>query len=56
MIVAGLLSSHDEAREIQFIINVCTVRDRIHLVIRQDAIRRLLEQEGKHHRTRSRKP
>jgi hypothetical protein len=47
MIVAGLLSSQSEAQEIQFIIDVCSVRERIHQVIRQEAIRKLLEQEEK---------
>jgi len=45
MIVAGLLSSQREAQEIQFIISVCSVRDRIRLLARKEAIRRLLQQE-----------
>ncbi|MFH1014059.1 MAG: hypothetical protein V1769_06095 [Thermoplasmatota archaeon] len=47
MIVAGLLSSQSEAQEIQFIIDVCSVRERIRQVIRQEAIKKLLEQEEK---------
>ena len=45
MIVAGLLSTQGEVQEIQFIITVCTVRDRIRLVARKEAIRKLLQQE-----------
>jgi hypothetical protein len=45
MIVAGLLSSQGEAQEIQFIANICAVKDRIHFIVRKDAIKRLLAQE-----------
>ena len=45
MIVAGLLSSQGEAQEIQFIANICAVKDRIHFLVRKEAIKRFLAQE-----------
>jgi hypothetical protein len=45
MIIAGLLSYQWEAQEIQYIANVCAVRDRIHYLVRREAIKRLLAQE-----------
>jgi len=45
MIVAGLLSSKGEAQEIQYIANVCAVKERIHFLVRKEAIKRLLAQE-----------
>ncbi|MDG6229475.1 MAG: hypothetical protein QCH96_05870 [Candidatus Thermoplasmatota archaeon] len=53
MIVAGLLSTQSEVQEIQFIITVCTVRDRIRLVARKEAIKKLLQQEKRPRRTPS---
>jgi len=45
MIVAGLLSSQSEVQEIQYIIGVWNVRERIRVAARKEAIRKLLQQE-----------
>ena len=45
MIVVGLLSNENEAKEIQFIAKICILEERIHFLARKEAIRRLLSQE-----------
>jgi hypothetical protein len=41
MIVIGLLSTEEEAQEIQFIAKICTVEDRIRHIVRIDKIKKL---------------
>ncbi len=45
MRVAGLLSSQQEADEIQFIARVCTLKDRIRFLAKTQKIKELLRQE-----------
>jgi hypothetical protein len=45
MIVVGLLSSKQEAEEIKYIAKVCTLEDRIHLVVRMQKIKELMKKE-----------
>jgi hypothetical protein len=45
MLVAGLLSNKQEAREVQFIANVCKVECRIHYIARRARINQLLQSE-----------
>ena len=45
MIIAGLLTSKGEVQEIQYIASVCTVKQRIHYLVRKEAIKKLLSQE-----------
>lgn len=52
MIVIGLLSSQQEAEEIKYIANVCTLEDRIRFIVRMQKIKTLLKEEGKHARKR----
>ena len=42
MIVAGLLSSQSEAQEIQYIMKICVLEERIRYIVRRDTIKRLL--------------
>jgi len=45
MIVAGLLSSRQEANEITYIAKICTIEDRIHFIVRIQKIKELLKKE-----------
>lgn len=45
MIVAGLLSTKNEVHQIQHIIRICAVKNRIHYLIRKESIKQLLQQE-----------
>ena len=45
MLVAGLLSNKQEAREVQFIANICKVEYRIHYIARKARIDQLLKNE-----------
>ncbi len=44
MLVVGLLSTEEEALELQFIAKVCTVEDRIRHVARVGKLKRLADQ------------
>jgi len=44
MIIVGLLSTKNEAEEIQFIAKICKIEERIHFIARKEAIRRLIDQ------------
>lgn len=52
MIIAGLLSSQSEAREIQYIAKVCVVTNRIHYIVRRETLRTLLRMEKDNERHR----
>ena len=41
MIVIGLLSTEEEAQELQFIAKICTVEDRIRHIVQIDKIKKL---------------
>jgi hypothetical protein len=41
MIVIGLLSTEEEAQEIQFIAKICTIEDRIRYIVRIDKIKKI---------------
>lgn len=43
MLVIGLLSSQQEAKEIRYIAKVCEVEDRIHFIVRMQKIKELLK-------------
>jgi len=45
MNVAGLLSSQQEANEIQYIARICTLKNRIHFLVKTQKIKELLEKE-----------
>jgi len=45
MRVAGLLSSPQEANEIQYIARICTLKDRIHFLVKTQKIKELMERE-----------
>jgi hypothetical protein len=45
MRVAGLLSSQQEANEIQYIARICTLKDRIHFLVKTQKIKELLRRE-----------
>jgi len=45
MLVIGLLSSEEEAMELQFIAKVCTVEDRIRHVARLGKLKKLASEE-----------
>lgn len=42
MIVAGMLSSQSEVQEIQYIMKICVLEERIRYIVRRDTIRKLL--------------
>ena len=44
MIIVGLLSTENEAEEVQFIAKICKIEERIHYIARKEAIRRLISQ------------
>lgn len=45
MIVIGLLSTEEEAQEIQFIAKICTVENRIRYLVHVDRIKQLVGKE-----------
>jgi hypothetical protein len=45
MHVAGLLSNEQEAKEVQFILNVCKLEKRIHFIVRKEKLKELLKKE-----------
>ena len=45
MIIAGLLSSKNEAEEIEYIAKVFTVKNRIRFIVRKELINELLLKE-----------
>jgi hypothetical protein len=45
MRVAGLLSSQQEANEIQYIARICTLKDRIRFLVKTQKIKELLRRE-----------
>lgn len=45
MIVIGLLSTEEEAQEIQFIAKICTVENRIRYLVHVDRIKRLADEQ-----------
>jgi hypothetical protein len=47
MIVIGLLSTEEEAQEIQFIAKICSVEDRIRYIVHVDRIKQLVSQQNR---------
>ena len=47
MIIAGLLSSQNEANEIQYIAKIFTGKSRIRFIVRREEIKELLKREEK---------
>jgi len=47
MIVIGLLSTEEEAQEIQFIAKICTVENRIRYLIHVDRIKQLANEQNR---------
>lgn len=47
MIVIGLLSTEEEAQEIQFIAKICTIENRIRYLVHVERIKQLVSQETK---------
>jgi hypothetical protein len=45
MLIAGLLSSKQEADEIKYIVKVCDVKDRIRFIVRMQKIKEMLKKE-----------
>lgn len=50
MIIAGLLSSKNEAEEIQYIAKVFTVKNRIRFIVRKEWINEMLSKEEEKHK------
>ena len=46
MLVIGLLSTEEEAQEIQFIAKICSVEDRIRYIVHVDKIKKLVSQQN----------
>jgi len=47
MIVIGLLSTEEEALEIQFIAKICTVENRIRYLVHVDRIKQLVSEQNR---------
>ena len=47
MIVIGLLSTEEEAQEIQFIAKICTIENRIRYLVHVERIKKLVSEENK---------
>lgn len=47
MIVIGLLSTEEEAMEIQFIAKICTVENRIRYLVHVDRIKQLVSEQNR---------
>jgi len=45
MIVIGLLSTKQEVEEIKYIVKICDVEDRIHLVVRMEKLKEIFKKE-----------
>jgi hypothetical protein len=45
MIVIGLLSTKQEVDELKYIVKICDVEDRIHLVVRMEKLKELLKKD-----------
>ena len=45
MLVVGLLSTEEEAKEIQFIAKVATLEDRIHFIVKYDKLKRVSKEQ-----------
>jgi len=45
MRVIGLLSTEEEARELQFIAKVCTIENRIHNIIQIEKIKKMIKDQ-----------
>ncbi|MEM0466180.1 MAG: hypothetical protein QXL17_04180 [Candidatus Thermoplasmatota archaeon] len=45
MIVIGLLSTEEEANELQFIAKVCTVNDRIRFLVKYDRLKQAVKNQ-----------
>jgi len=45
MLVIGLLSSEEEAKELKFIAQVCTLEDRIHMIVRVNKLKQTVQQQ-----------
>lgn len=45
MLIVGLLSSQQEAKEIQYIAKICSVEDRIHFIVRMQKIKEMLKNQ-----------
>jgi hypothetical protein len=45
MIVIGLLSSEEEAKEIQFIAKICSLEDRVRFLVRTDKLKKIVQEE-----------
>lgn len=45
MLIIGLLSSQQEAEEIKYIAKVCSIEERIHILVRMQKIKEMLKEE-----------
>lgn len=46
MLIIGLLSSKEEAEEIQYIAKICTIEDRVRFLVRMEKLKDMLKKEG----------
>ena len=46
MLVIGLLSSQQEVEEINYIVKVCSLEDRIHFIVRMQKLKDIIKKEG----------
>ena len=45
MIIAGLLSSQNEVKEIQYIVKIFSVKNRVRLIVKKEEIKELFRKE-----------
>ena len=45
MLIIGLLSSQQEAEELKYIAKVCSIEERIHIVVRMQKIKEMLKKQ-----------
>ena len=47
MIVIGLLSTEEEAQEIQYIAKICTIENRIRYLVHVEKVKQLVKEQNK---------
>ena len=47
MIIIGLLSTEEEAREIQYIANICVIENRIRHLIHVERVKQLVREQNR---------
>jgi hypothetical protein len=47
MIIIGLLSTEEEAQEIQYIAKICTIENRIRYIVHVERIKQLISEQNR---------